>query len=165
MTLLLQMLVIVKLFLFDIVLCYAKIGGTPNVLYVTPNPHIPCPGMPCLTFSQYAQDQDTYFRSDTELRLLSGIHRLTRPILIEGGNNITELALVGERMDQSEIVASASGGLRLMGIKSTKIQSLKFSGTNVLTVENSSNLTLSDLQFTAVNEVLLPLKILTELLV
>ena len=152
MTLLLQMLVNTKLFLFSIILCYAKSSGTPTILYVTPNSHIPCPGMPCLTFSQYAQDQDTYFRGDTELRLLLGIHRLTRPILIEGGNNIKELALVGERMDQSETVVSASRGMKLMGIKSTRIQSLMFSGTNVLTVQNSSSLILSDLQFTTMNE-------------
>jgi hypothetical protein len=101
------MLAIVKLFLFGIVLCYSKNGGAPNILYVTSDPYIPCPGTPCLTFSQYAQDQDTYFRNDTELRLLSGFHRLTRPILIEGGTNISQLALVGEGMDQSEIVASA----------------------------------------------------------
>ena len=117
-------MLVIKLFLFCIVLCYAKNGGATNTLYVTPNPLIPCPGFPCLTFSQYAQDQDTYFRNDTELRLLSGFHRLTKPILIEGGTNISELALVGEGMDQSEIFASALGGLRLIGIKSTRIESL-----------------------------------------
>ena len=145
-------MLVIKLFLSCIVLCYAKNGGATNTLYVTPNPLIPCPGMPCLTFSQYAQDQDTYFRNDTELYLLSGFHRLTKPILIEGGTNISELALVGEGMDQSEIFASASGGLKLTGIKSTRIESLKCSGTNILTVENSSSLTMSDLQFTAMAE-------------
>ena len=152
MILLLQAVVIVELLLYGRVWCNNKDGGTPTILYVTPKPHIPCPGLPCLTLSQYIQDQGANFRSDTELRFLSGVHRLSSPIPIEGEtHNIKELALVGERQRQSEIVTNTSGGLKLIGMRSIRIESLKFSGINVLTVKNSSTLTMIDLLVTVVN--------------
>ena len=151
MTLLLQTLVIIELLLYGVVLCDNKDDVTPTILYVTPSPSIPCPGMPCYTLSQYSQDQGTKFRSDTELHFLSGVHRLNSQIPIEGGTNITELAFVGERQRQSEIVTSTSGGLKLIGMRSIRIESLKFSGINVLTVKNSSSLMMNDLQITAMN--------------
>ena len=124
------------------------------MLYITPKSSIPCPGTPCLTFSQYAQDQDAYISTDIELRFLSGVHRLSSPIVIEAGTNITELALAGERQGQSKIMVKTTGGqsgLTLIGIKSIRMESLQFSGVNVLTVRNSSHLTVSDLQLTAMN--------------
>ena len=147
------MLVIVVLFWYSLCSCSAKNGGTLITLYVTPNSNIPCPGMPCLTLSQYSQDQDAYFGTDTELRFLSGVHRLASPIIIEGETNITELALVGERDGHSEIISGTTEGqaiLKLIGIESTRIEALKFSGINVL-IGNSSSLTVSGLQFTAMN--------------
>ena len=148
--LLILQLVIAMLFLVS---CYAKHGDTPAILYVTPKPSIPCPGMPCLTLSQYSQDQEAYFSTDTELHFLSGVHRLNRPIIIEGGTNITKLVLVGERQGQmqSEIIVSTTTGLKLIGITSIRMESLHFSGINTFTVGNSSRLTMSDLQLTAMN--------------
>ena len=125
------MLVIAMLFPCAMVPCYTENGGIPTILYVIPKSSIPCPGMPCLTLSQYAQKQDIYFSADTELRFLSGVHRLSRLIVIdsEGGTNITELALVGERQGQSKIMVS---GLKLKGIKSIRMELLHFSGINIL---------------------------------
>jgi hypothetical protein len=141
--------------LFSTLLCsHGENSGLPIILlYVTPNPDIPCPIMPCLTLSQYTENQDAYFGTDTELRFLSGIHSLSNPIVIEGEINDTKLALVGEAFDQSEIVTitGEQAGLKLVEMKSIRIESLHFSGFKVL-VGNSSSLTMNDLQFTAMNE-------------
>ena len=74
------------LLLSSMLLCYshAENSGLPTVLYVTPDANIPCPTMPCLTLSQYAEDQDVYFGTDTELRYLPGVHRLSNSIVFEG---------------------------------------------------------------------------------
>ena len=151
----LQMLLIVVHFWYSIIVsCSAENGGgTPTILFVTPNSNIPCPGLPCLTLSQYSRDQDTYFGSVTELHFLSGIHTLNSPIVLEGGANITELALVGEIEGQSDIISRNTEGeaiLKLIELESTRIESLKFSGINVL-IGNSLRLILSNLQFTAMN--------------
>ena len=130
------------------------------MLYVTPHPNISCPEMPCLTLSQYAQDQDAYqFGTDTELRFLSGIHRLSNPIVIEGETNCTKLVLVGEAFDPSEVVIITRelANLKIVERKSIRIESLHFSGINTI-VEILSNLTMSELQFTAINKSVFALK-------
>ena len=85
---------------------HAEKSGLPTLLYVTPDASIPCPIMPCLTFSQYAENQDVYFGTDTELRFLPGVHKLNNPIVFEGEINNTKLALVGEAFDQNVIIRS-----------------------------------------------------------
>jgi predicted outer membrane repeat protein len=137
-------------------LCYshAENSGLPTLLYVTPNPDIPCPEMPCLTLSQYAEDQDLYFGTDDiELHFLSGVHRLSSPIVIEGEINDTKLALVREAFDQNGavIITGEQASVKLVEMKFTRIESLHFSGVHIF-VGNSSNLTMNNLQFTAVNE-------------
>ena len=93
--------------LFTTLLCgHAENSGLPTVLYVTPDANIPCPKMPCLTLSQYTEDQDAYFGTDTGLRFLPGVHRLSNPIVFEGAINNTRLAPEGEAFDQNVIIRS-----------------------------------------------------------
>ena len=147
-----QVLMIAKLLLSIILCSHAENGVTPIVLYVTPSPNVSCPGIPCLTLSQYTQDQEMYFGTDTELRFLSGIHILCSSIAIEGETNITKLVLLGETVHQSEIMVTAGrrASLKLVGMKSVRIESLHFNGVNIV-IRNSSSLIMSDLQFTAMN--------------
>ena len=132
-----------------IILCScAENGGAPTVIYITPNTSTSCPETPCLTLSQYAQDQDTDVGTDTELQFIPGIHRLSYETAIKGGINGTELALAG----QGEHVTITGGqvSLKLTEMNSLSLISLRFSGINVL-IGNSSRLVMRDLQFTAVN--------------
>ena len=148
-----QMPVVAEVLLSIILCSHAENGVTPVVLYVTPNPNISCPGMPCLTLSRYVQDQEMYFGTNTELRFLSGIHRLyNQSITIVGEINITKLALLGETLDQNEIVVITGGQaiLKLVGMTSITLEALHFNGINIL-VGNSSTLTVNDLQFTTMN--------------
>ena len=109
------------LLLSSMLLCYshAENSGLPTLLYVTPDANIPCPTMPCLTLSQYAEDQDVYFGTDTELYFLPGVHRLSNPIVFEGGINNTRLAFVGEAFDQNVIIRSTGeqASLKLVEMK------------------------------------------------
>ena len=136
-------------------------NGIPTRLYVTPNANVSCPVMPCLTLSQYVENRDVYFGTDTELRFFSGVHRLSNPTVIEGDINSTKLVLVGEAIDKSEIVilTREQSSLKLVEMKSIRIESLQFSGISIL-VENSSIITMNDLQLTAMNESALISKIL-----
>ena len=151
--------VMVKFFLQCIVSCSAKNDVTPTILYITPNVNVPCPGVPCLTLSQYVQDQDAYFESDTELLFLSGVHQISSPIVIDGcRTNITKLVLYGIGQGQSELISHTTvgqGSLTLTGINSTRIKSLHFRGLNILTVVDSLSLIASDLHFNAVNGALI----------
>ena len=51
-----------------------------------------CPGQPCLTFSQYINDSDHYFRSNTVFRFQSGIHQVNASVSIRNVHNISLLA-------------------------------------------------------------------------
>ena len=97
--------------LFTMLLCFSHTekSGLPTLLYVTPDASIPCPTMPCLTFSQYAEDQYVYFGTDTELRFLPGVHKLNNPIIFEREINNMKLALVGEAFDQTMIIIRSTG--------------------------------------------------------
>ena len=149
MTQILMLLIATFFKLIFIFLCsHAETGGTPTVIYIAPNTSTFCPEMPCLTLSQYTQDQDVYVGTDTELHFLPGIHRLSYQTVIKGGTNGTELALVG----QGEHVTITGGqvSLKLTKIDSLSLISLRYSGINVL-IGNLSELVMRDLQFTAVN--------------
>ncbi|MCG8620689.1 MAG: hypothetical protein MJE68_01640, partial [Proteobacteria bacterium] len=134
---------------FCIILCsHAENGGTPTLIYITPNTSTFCPEIPCLTLSQYAQDQDADVGTDTELQFLPGIHRLSYETAIKGGINGTELALAGQ--DEHVIITGGQVSLKLTEMNSLSLISLHFSGINVH-IGNLSGLVMRDLQFTAVN--------------
>ena len=137
--------------------CSAESDATPNILYVTPESNDSCPGdlEPCHTLYQYSLDRDAYFGSDTELHFLPGIHQLSSTIVIDGGTNITKLALIGIGPGQSELISSSAaegqGSLEMAGINFTRVKNLHFRGNNILTIVNSSSLVANDLQFSAIN--------------
>ena len=150
----LQMLMITILFqLCSIMPCYAeyRLHAGTEILYVTPTTNVPCPGSPCLTLSLYSWDQQTYFSTYTELRFLSGIHRLTKQIVVEEGSNVSSLSLVGEGPGQSTIIVSGEAGFKLTGINDTRVESLHLFGSNALNIANSSSLVMNNVQFTSVN--------------
>ena len=97
--------------LFTMLLCFSHTekSGLPTLLYVTPDASIPCPTMPCLTLSQYIEDQDVYFGTDTELQFLPGVHKINNPFVFEGEISNTKLALVGEAFDQTVIIIGSTG--------------------------------------------------------
>ena len=147
----LLMLTLLVLTQTSMVTCLTNYFST-SILYVTPTINGSCPGIPCLTLSQYADNQHIYFYENTELHFLPGVHSLTKQIVIEGGTNITLFALIGSQVNESKIVSSEEAAFHLTGIESTQIDSLHFSGSNNLVIRNTTTLLTSNVSFlTSIN--------------
>ena len=59
-----------------------------SVLYVKPTEETPCPGEPCHTLDEYAQNATQYLVSDTTMEFLPGSHILSQPLNIRGISNL-----------------------------------------------------------------------------
>ena len=114
-----------------LVQCHVLCSGTllqsrqssTTLLFVTPAVNVPCPGQPCLTLSQYIEDQSSYFNQNIELHFLPGVHNLTDPLIIEG-INITLLALIGSTQIQSKILSSEQAAIIQNEIQAVYLESL-----------------------------------------
>ena len=56
-----------------------------------------CPGTPCLTLKQYMAHSDLYFKSNSEFRVVSGIHMLPNSPL--KFSNVHNVSLIGDKRD------------------------------------------------------------------
>ena len=140
-----------------LVLCSLPSCSTENTYYVTPTPDTPCPGEPCHTLSQYAE-QDFNFSSNTTLVFLPGDHTLNHTISfgLTDWRGMTpqyyypyhSLTLLGNPASlpevTSRIVCTGSAGLAFSGITELHITALAFiscghgPAVNIQSVVNSS---------------------------
>ena len=100
-------------------------GGITNILYVTPVANVSCPGKPCLTISQYAQNSKTFLKTNSKLIFLQGHHTLSKNLTIQEGENFTMLTLEGQ-LQQSKIHFGELVKFAIFGLYSLKIESLLF---------------------------------------
>ena len=77
-------------------------GATEYYVRPTEPTNTSCPGQPCLTFSQYINDSDHYFMSNTVFRFQSGIHQVNASVSIRNLHNISLIAT--ERMKEPQII-------------------------------------------------------------
>ena len=124
--------------------------GDTLILFVTPSVDVPCPRKPCLTLSQYTEDQSNFFNGNVELHFLPGVHNLTDQLVIEGGTNVTTFTLIGSLNNQSKILSSGQAAIIVNEIQTVRIESLYFCGSNNLTVRYISTLILCNLYLTTV---------------
>ncbi len=75
-------------------------SGAATTLYVKPTQDTRCPGNPCLTLSEYAQNARHYFTSNSTFDFLPGNHSLNTDITIV---NVSGISLLGERNDTQQI--------------------------------------------------------------
>ena len=68
-----------------------------------------CPAQPCLTLSQYINDPDHYFQSNTAFKFLPGTHHMDRPLIIGNVQNIT-LEASNKRGEHPELLAEFTCG-------------------------------------------------------
>ena len=125
--------------------------GTTSILYVTPTTNTSCPGTPCLTLSQYADNQNTYFHENKELYFLPGVHELNTQIAVGQEDNVTFFALLGSRFNHTMIITSGQAAFYLLGIQTTRIDSLHFCGSGNLIIRNSKELFSHNLHLTSSN--------------
>ena len=100
-----------------------------NMYCVTPTATScsPCPqnSTHCTTLSEYAQNAELYFTSDTTMVFLSGYHTLDTDVTVA---NVTELTMCGESFSTSRatIVCNGSVGLSFVHMVELKICSIAF---------------------------------------
>ena len=108
-------------------LCYCSAS---NVYCVTPTV-ASCPSCPdnsthCTTLSEYAQEAELYFTSNTTIAFLPGDHVLDRNITVA---NVSRLTMRGESSSDNytaTVVCSGSYGLIFTNMMKFKMQSLAF---------------------------------------
>ena len=117
--------------------------STENTYYITPTPDTPCPGDPCHTLSQYAEQDFKNFSSNTTLVFLPGDHTLNHIISFEHNLGLSNwmstthhhypyhsLTLLGSPSslpgDTSRIVGTWSAGFAFSGITELHIIALAF---------------------------------------
>ena len=107
-------------------------SSAENVYCVTPTA-TSCSSCPhnthCTTFSEYAQEAELYFTSNTTMVFLPGDHNLDKNITVA---NVTRLTLRGESSSDNiaTVVCSGSVGLSFTSMVDFKIDSLAFTTCN-----------------------------------
>ena len=116
-----------------------------TVLYVKPTESTPCPGEPCHTLDEYAQNTSQYFVSDTTVEFLPGTHNLSQLLNISSVNN---LSLVARNVARNETVIRLSEPLWFTNVSNLTIVDCDFSQSNTsIVVDTSHSVTFSDCDF------------------
>ena len=64
-------------------------GATEYYVRPTESTNTSCPGQPCLTLSQYSNNSDYYFKSNTLFKFLPGTHHINRTVRIRNIQNMS----------------------------------------------------------------------------
>ena len=86
-----------------------------TVLYVKPTESTPCPGEPCHTLDEYAQNASQYFVSNTTVEFLPGTHNLSQPLYVSDINN---LSLITRNATRDKTVIRLSEALWFTNVSS-----------------------------------------------
>ena len=96
---------IVSLFLSLSLLLLVPLSTSASNIYVTPTLQTKCPGNPCQTLSQYANESAKYLVSSTAMIFLPGTHTLNVQIHV---TNVSNFSMMSEREKETLIVCSGS---------------------------------------------------------
>ena len=99
----------------------------PSIYYVKPTPDTKCPGNPCFTLSEYAQNASQYFTSTGTFHFLPGNHTLDRDIPIY---KVSSMSFLGEQDNASQLLSWVSctepAFFNLTQVQDMKIHALGF---------------------------------------
>ena len=106
--------------------------NSSGLYYVRPTEpaNATCPGQPCLTLDEYAENETEYFVSDIRMVFLPGEHKLSRVIDVTNATNVT-LAGYNSALTQPDANIVCNGpdlSLNFTNITPLTISGLKFSG-------------------------------------
>lgn len=88
--------------LLVLLICSLAAGFAQNIHYVKSSTMTQCPGEPCRTLAEYAQQQEHYFTDNTKMFFLRGDHALQTDIAIM---NITGFMFLGDSTTLPEITS------------------------------------------------------------
>ena len=94
-----------------------------NTYYVSSATDSACPSTPCLNFSQYIQNSDTYFTSNTTFIFRPGDHIVEKNVVIA---NVNILKLTGRSETKPRIVCTLPAGFALDNVSNAEFASLEF---------------------------------------
>ena len=80
------------------------LSSAASVYYVKPTPDTECPGNPCFTLSEYAQNVSQYFTSNGTFEFLPGNHSLDRDITVFDVSSVS-ISFIGERSNASQVLS------------------------------------------------------------
>ena len=120
-----------------LVLLSSCLSTAPSTYYVKPTPDTKCPGNPCFTLSEYAQNVSHYFTSSGTFDFLPGNHTLDRSIPIY---KVSSVSFLGEQDNASQllswIICTKPAFFNLTQVQEIKIRALGFrfcgTGTSLL---------------------------------
>lgn len=105
-------------------------GCAQSVLYVTPNASTPCAGEPCRSFSEYAENVDSFLESNSTLLFLPGEYVLTVNFLVfeDVCPNCTVLEMIATQPEASTTIR-CEGSIRFYfaGLLYLHLRGLHFS--------------------------------------
>ena len=96
-------------------------GATKYYVRPTEPTNTSCPGQPCLTLSQYSNDSDHYFKSNTVFKFLPGTHHIDRPVHIRNIQNISLESLHDQNDQYPHVVVKFHFDLEVCNFDSGKI--------------------------------------------
>ena len=108
-----------------LVIVARSFAQTATQLFVKPNNDTQCPSDPCLTLSQYVEQVDRYFVSNTTLQFLAGDHVLQGDSLV-ATQNITKFIMAGAANRRSRIVCNGATGLSFLNVSYLQVYNLSF---------------------------------------
>ena len=127
-----------------------------GVSYVRSATSDTCPGLPCLTLSDYIHSTEEYFTSNTSFIFLEGEHHLRALLVLD---NITNMTLSGRGLKVT-IVVSAEAGVSCTNSQAIVMSSLmieyrgkvKEDTHSALLFSNSHSVLIADVHLTGFNE-------------
>ena len=95
-----------------------------NTYYVSSATDSACPSTPCHNFSQYIQNSETYFTSNTTFIFSPGDHIVEAKVLIA---NVSTLKLIGSNLRiSSRILCTLPAGFALRNVSNSEFTALEF---------------------------------------
>ena len=126
----LTVIIIEVLFLFLLFSTRTCSSGVAPVYYVKPTPDTKCPGNPCFTLSEYAQNASQYFTSNGTFDFLPGNHSLDRDITVFNVSSVS-LSFIGQQSNASQVLSwitcTEPAFFNFTRVKEIKVDALGFS--------------------------------------
>ena len=112
--------------LFLVILCIGHISGQlDSIRYVKPsNYSLNCPGQPCLTLEQFAQQRsDQFFNSGSIFQFLAGNHSLQNSISLK---NLSNISFIGEALNFSDFKVVCMANIWCENVSKLTVEGLMF---------------------------------------
>jgi len=94
-------------------------------IFVKPTNDTECPSSPCLTLSQYVEQVEQYFVSDTDVYFLAGDHLLQGDSLVTI-HNVSNFVLAGAQNGSSRVLCNGNTGLSFSNASLLQLYDLSF---------------------------------------